>query len=104
MGGYVIALFELVVDESFDDAGFSCAAVAHEHDLVGALADCGRCDRHSEILNKNGSCIINLPISSIPKDIVKNLLITIIILGLISCVLFTGWWMCVGGDKCRSLL
>ena len=54
MGGYVIALFELVVDESFDDAGFACAAVAHEHDLVGALADCGRCDRHSAILNKNG--------------------------------------------------
>ncbi len=87
MGGYVIALFELVVDESFDDAGFSCAAVAHEHDLVGALADCGRCDRHSEILKKNGSCIINLPISSIssiPKGNVKKLLITIIILGLIS--------------------
>jgi hypothetical protein len=31
-------------------------------------------------------------------------LIIIIKMGLISCVLFTGWWMCVGGDKCRSLL
>ena len=52
MLGYIVALFELVVDEPLDDARLSSAAVAHEHDLVGSLAYRRRCDRHSAILNK----------------------------------------------------
>jgi len=39
MSTYIILILKLVIDESFDDAGLACAAVAEEDDLEGPLAD-----------------------------------------------------------------
>ena len=39
---YIVLVLELVVDESFDDAGLAGAGVPEEDDLEGAFADGGR--------------------------------------------------------------
>ncbi len=48
--GYIIFLFEAVVDESLDDACFSCAGIPQEDHLEGALAYCRGSYRHSNLL------------------------------------------------------
>jgi hypothetical protein len=43
---YIIFVFESVVDETLDDAGFTSAAASQKNDLEGPLPDGRRGDGH----------------------------------------------------------
>lgn len=46
MKGYIVLLFEAIIDEALNDAGLASAGIAQQDDLEGAFADGGGSDGH----------------------------------------------------------